>query len=217
MSVGVLVCSGNKLITGSNAKKLRLWSIASVKNLTNPKNKNSSALHDGYANIKGENSHSCLNVKLNCRVSCRNAQVHLEQELLLDGTVISAVFDDVMDMGIVGTTAGTLWYINWADSSSIRLISGHKTKVNLKNFSFDMQLQAVSHHRMYVCVQVNGVVCSPDERHVVTCGQDGSVRVWALQSHELLVQFQVLNQVSCTNVTQLSNLFRKISESCFVL
>ncbi|KAL0156260.1 hypothetical protein M9458_047506, partial [Cirrhinus mrigala] len=56
------------------------------------------------------------------------AQVQLEQELLLDGTVVSAAFDDVMDMGIVGTTAGTLWYINWADSTSIRLISGHKSK-----------------------------------------------------------------------------------------
>lgn len=57
------------------------------------------------------------------------AQVQLEQELLLDGTVVSAVFDNAMDMGIVGTTAGTLWYINWADSTSIRLISGHKSKV----------------------------------------------------------------------------------------
>ncbi|GAA6066591.1 WD repeat-containing protein 90, partial [Tachysurus ichikawai] len=43
---------------------------------------------------------------------------------------------------------------------------------------------------------VNGVVCSPDEHHFVTCGADGSVRVWALPSNELLVQFQVLNQ-SC--------------------
>lgn len=66
-------------------------------------------------------------------MSCRNGQVNLERELLLDGTVISAAFDDVMDMGIVGTTAGTLWYINWADGSSIRLISGHRTKVNFKN------------------------------------------------------------------------------------
>nr|XP_055038117.1 WD repeat-containing protein 90 isoform X5 [Misgurnus anguillicaudatus] len=145
--IGVLKCSGNKLITGSNTKKLRLWSVASVQNLINQNEKTSSAVHDG------------------------NGQVHLERELLLDGTVISAAFDDVMDMGIVGTTAGTLWYINWADSSSIRLISGHRTKVN-------------------------SVVCSPDEHHFVTCGQDGSVRVWALQSHELLVQFQVLNQ-SC--------------------
>lgn len=73
---------------------------------------------------------SSLNVDKLSSLSCRKAQVQLEQELLLDGTVISATFDDVMDMGIVGTTAGTLWYINWADSSSIRLISGHKTKVN---------------------------------------------------------------------------------------
>uniref|UniRef100_A0A3B1KC02 WDR90 4th beta-propeller domain-containing protein n=1 Tax=Astyanax mexicanus TaxID=7994 RepID=A0A3B1KC02_ASTMX len=50
--------------------------------------------------------------------------------------------------------------------------------------------------RVRVLVQVNGVVCSPDERHFATCGQDGSVRVWALPSNELLVQFQVLNQ-SC--------------------
>lgn len=47
VSVGVLLCSGNKLITGSNSKKLRLWSIASVQNLTNPNNKKSSAVHDG--------------------------------------------------------------------------------------------------------------------------------------------------------------------------
>ncbi|XP_016417962.1 WD repeat-containing protein 90-like [Sinocyclocheilus rhinocerous] len=144
--IGVLVCRENKLVTGSNGKKLRLWSVASVQNLSNANNKSSRTQDDG-------------------------AQVQLEQELLLDGTVVSAAFDDVMDMGIVGTTAGTLWYINWADSTSIRLISGHKSKVN-------------------------GVLCSPDEQHFATCGQDGSVRVWALQSHELLVQFQVLNQ-SC--------------------
>lgn len=55
--------------------------------------------------------------------------VVLEQEIMLDGKTVSAAFDNTMDMGIVGTTAGTLWYINWSDSSSIRLVSGHKTKV----------------------------------------------------------------------------------------
>lgn len=53
----------------------------------------------------------------------------LEQEMQLDGMMVSAAFDGTMDMGIVGTTAGTLWYINWPDSSSMRLVSGHKTKV----------------------------------------------------------------------------------------
>lgn len=31
--------------------------------------------------------------------------------------------------GIVGTSAGTLWYINWTERASIRLVSGHTSKV----------------------------------------------------------------------------------------
>ncbi|XP_058250376.1 WD repeat-containing protein 90 isoform X2 [Hemibagrus wyckioides] len=142
--IGVLLCRGNRLLMGSNSKKLKLWSVTAVQNLRPSSTKTSRQ---------------------------DSPQVLLEQEMVLDGTVVSAAFDDVMDIGIVGTTAGTLWYINWTDNTSIRLISGHKSKVN-------------------------GVVCSPDERHFVTCGADGSVRVWALPSNELLVQFQVLNQ-SC--------------------
>lgn len=56
-------------------------------------------------------------------------KVAVEREIMLDGTMVSAAFDNSMDMGIVGTTAGTLWYINWSDSSSIRLVSGHRSKV----------------------------------------------------------------------------------------
>lgn len=63
------------------------------------------------------------------------ATVVLGQEMMLDGTTISAAFDNAMDMGIVGTTAGTLWYINWSDNSSIRLVSGHKTEVPVPNDS----------------------------------------------------------------------------------
>lgn len=43
--------------------------------------------------------------------------------------------------------------------------------------------------------QVNEVVFSPGESHCATCGEDGSVRVWSLASMELVIQFQVLNQV----------------------
>uniref|UniRef100_A0A673Z2P0 WD repeat-containing protein 90 n=1 Tax=Salmo trutta TaxID=8032 RepID=A0A673Z2P0_SALTR len=136
--IGVLLCRGNRLLTGSNTRRLRLWGVAA----------------------------SCEIHRLGS-----SALVLLEQEMMLDGTVVSAAFDDVMDMGIVGTTAGTLWYINWVDNTSIRLISGHKSKVN-------------------------DVVFSPDESHFATCGEDGSVRVWSAPSNELVVQFQVLNQ-SC--------------------
>ncbi|RMC17874.1 hypothetical protein DUI87_05543 [Hirundo rustica rustica] len=139
--IGVLVCRHNRLVSGSNTKRIRLWSVATVQELR----------------LKGPDA--------------RSGSVLLEHEITLDGTIVSAAFDDSLEMGIVGTTAGTLWYINWVESTSIRLISGHKNKVT------------------EVCF-------SPDESHCATCGEDGSVRVWALGSTELVVQFQVLNQ-SC--------------------
>ncbi|KAM6424013.1 WD repeat-containing protein 90 isoform 1-T1 [Liasis olivaceus] len=139
--IGVLQCRHNRLVSGSNTKKIQVWSVAAVQELR----------------VKGSDA--------------RSNSVLLEQEITLDGTIVSAAFDDGVDMGIVGTTAGTLWYINWTESTSIRLISGHKNKVS-------------------------EVAFSPGESHFATCAEDGSVRVWSLASLELVVQFQVLNQ-SC--------------------
>ncbi|XP_059126259.1 WD repeat-containing protein 90 [Peromyscus eremicus] len=139
--IGVLLCSGSRLVSGSNTRRLRLWAVGVVPEL---RRKGSSA---------------------------RSNSVLMERELTLDGAVVSASFDSGMDMGVVGTTAGTLWYISWTDGTSTRLISGHRSKVN-------------------------EVVFSPSESHCATCGEDGSVRVWSLASMELVIQFQVLNQ-SC--------------------
>lgn len=139
--IGVLLCSGSRLVSGSNTRRLRLWAVGVVPEL---RRKGSSA---------------------------RSSSVFMERELTLDGAVVSASFDSGMDMGVVGTTAGTIWYVNWTEGTSTRLISGHRTKVN-------------------------EVVFSPSESHCATCGEDGSVRVWSLASMELVIQFQVLNQ-SC--------------------
>uniref|UniRef100_A0A8C6KYC9 WD repeat domain 90 n=1 Tax=Nothobranchius furzeri TaxID=105023 RepID=A0A8C6KYC9_NOTFU len=134
--IGVLLCRGNRLLTGSKAHRLRLWDVEALQG----------------SETKGN---ICSMV--------------VEQELTLDGMLVSAAFDISMEMGIVGTTAGTLWYINWSDNSNIRLVSGHQNKVNDVVFSFD-------------------------ESHFATCSEDGSVRVWLTSSYELVVQFQVLNQ-----------------------
>ncbi|XP_023663948.2 WD repeat-containing protein 90 isoform X2 [Paramormyrops kingsleyae] len=138
--IGVLLCRGSRLLTGSNTRRVRLWAVGAIQRL-----------RPGASD------------------SMDSVSVLMEQEMTLDGTVVSAAFDDALDMGIVGTTAGTLWYISWAESTSIRLISGHRDRVN-------------------------SVVFSPDEGRFATCGEDGSLRVWAMPSNELLVQFQVLNQ-----------------------
>ncbi|XP_010000960.1 PREDICTED: WD repeat-containing protein 90 [Chaetura pelagica] len=137
--IGVLLGGHDRLLSGSNTRRLRLWAVGTMQELR----------------LEGPRASSVL----------------LEDELTLDGTIVSAAFDDSLELGIVGTTAGTLWYINWAESTSIRLISGHKDKVTEVSFS-------------------------PCESHCATCGEDGSVRVWALGTVELVVQFQVLNQ-SC--------------------
>ncbi|KAM5198229.1 WD repeat-containing protein 90 isoform 1-T1 [Hipposideros larvatus] len=139
--IGVLLCSGSRLVSGSNTRRLRLWAVGAVPELRR----------------KGSGA--------------RSSSVFMERELTLDGAIVSAVFHDSMDMGVVGTTAGTLWYVSWAEGTSTRLISGHRSKVN-------------------------EVVFSPRESHCATCGDDGSVRVWSLASMELVIQFQVLNQ-SC--------------------
>ncbi|XP_077762062.1 WD repeat-containing protein 90 isoform X7 [Canis aureus] len=139
--IGVLLCSGTRLVSGSNTRRLRLWAVGAVP-------------------------------ELRCKDSwARSSSVFMERELTLDGAVVSAVFHDTMDIGVVGTTAGTLWYVSWVEGSSTRLISGHRSKVN-------------------------EVVFSPSASHWATCSDDGSVRVWSLASMELLIQFQVLNQ-SC--------------------
>ncbi|XP_066869045.1 WD repeat-containing protein 90 isoform X10 [Kogia breviceps] len=139
--IGVLLCSGARLVSGSNTRRLRLWAVGAVPELRR----------------KGSGA--------------RSSSVIMEHELTLDGAVVSAVFHESMDMGVVGTTAGTLWYISWAEGTSTRLISGHRSKVN-------------------------EVVFSPSESHCATCSDDGSVRVWSVASMELLIQFQVLSQ-SC--------------------
>ncbi|KAL0617187.1 WD repeat-containing protein 90 [Plecturocebus cupreus] len=139
--IGLLLFSGLRLVSGSHTGRLRLWAMGAVSELRR----------------KGSGA--------------RSGFVLMERELALDGAVVSASFDDSVDMGIVGTTAGTLWFVSWAEGTSTRLISGHRSKVN-------------------------EVVFSPGESHCATCSEDGSVRVWSLASMELVIQFQVLNQ-SC--------------------
>lgn len=72
----------------------------------------------------------CLQPPDSFPCSLRSSSVFMERELTLDGAVVSASFDSGMDMGVVGTTAGTIWYISWTEGTSTRLISGHRTKVS---------------------------------------------------------------------------------------
>ena len=75
-----------------------------------------------------------------------------------------------MVQGIVGTEAGTLWYVNWTERASIRLVSGHPDRIN-------------------------ALALCEDLGYLATCSQDGSLRVWSVNEREQTLQFQVMEQV----------------------
>ncbi|KAK7112108.1 WD repeat-containing protein 90-like isoform X2 [Littorina saxatilis] len=131
-----------KFLTGSTAGHLRLWAVDSVELLRQPRQASQPPVTAGLT---------------------------MEDEMTLDGGVVSAHFDENLEMGIVGTTCGTLWYINWQERTSIRLISGHSKPVT-------------------------GISMAPAGLMATSC-EDGSVRVWVLRNKEQALQFQVKDQV----------------------
>lgn len=146
-------------MTGSNTRWLKLWEVETVRGFR-PPGKISDTEHrfvlyyqpiEYLISVADVKQRPCVCFCMHINVTCyfifylifffffylfSGTAVVMEQEIILDGTIVSAAFDNAMDMGIVGTTAGTLWYINWAENSSIRLVSGHKAKV--PKFKFKM-------------------------------------------------------------------------------
>ncbi|XP_048238655.1 WD repeat-containing protein 90-like isoform X1 [Haliotis rufescens] len=141
--IGLLISRGGRLLTASVGRNVRLWSVVGV----------------GEMRLPGEST------------GVRSGGLTMEDEMTLDGPITCTAFDDNLDMGIVGTGAGTLWYINWSERTSIRLVSGHMNKVN--------------------CLAVT------EGNLLASCADDGSVRVWSVTDREQVLQFQVMEQ-SCT-------------------
>ncbi|XP_052262541.1 WD repeat-containing protein 90-like isoform X2 [Dreissena polymorpha] len=158
--IGVIISCGNLLLTGSVGRNLRVWSVVGV----------------GEMRLPGETQ------------NVRTGGLTMEDEMNTDGAVVSAAFDDAMEMGIVGTSAGTLWYINWSERTSIRLVSSHMNKVN--------------------CLSL----CNNDL--LASCADDGSLRVWAIQDREQALQFQVKDQAcTCLSFAPASHVGRYSSRS----
>ncbi|XP_071478368.1 WD repeat-containing protein 90-like [Diadema antillarum] len=133
----------SRLITGGASRQLRLWSVHGMGELR---------LTAGYSSSGAGNG------------------LTMEDEMTLDGAITSAQFDHTMDVGVVATVEGTLWYVNWVDRTSVRLVSSHTSVVN--DIVFDA-----------------GDLFA-------TCCRDGSLNIYSLADMERTIQFQVLDQ-SC--------------------
>ena len=73
---------------------------------------------------------------------------------------------------MVGTSSGSVWYINWTDLSKVKLVSGHSGEV---------------------C----GIAFAKDGAHFATCSLNGLLAVWSVDSMEQIVAFQAAKK-SCT-------------------
>ncbi|GFO23377.1 WD repeat-containing protein 90-like [Plakobranchus ocellatus] len=152
-----LVSRHSRLMTaGRSSHALRLWAVGSIADMKD--------------NCEDANDATSVRSRRH-NDNGRHSGLTMEDEMTLDGAVTCAQFDDMLDMGIVGTDAGTLWYINWAERTSIRLVSGHRSKINGAVFT--------------------------ENNLLLSGGDDGSVRVWSTKNREQALQFQVLDQ-SCT-------------------
>ncbi|RUS75529.1 hypothetical protein EGW08_016719, partial [Elysia chlorotica] len=154
-----LVSRHSRLLTaGLNSHALRIWAVGGIADMKDDCDPSNDSGGGGRAR-RLNNLHG------------KQSGLTMEDEMTLDGAVTCAQFDDMLDMGIVGTDAGTLWYVNWAERTSIRLVSGHKNKIN-------------------------GVLFGANNL-LLSGGDDGSLRVWSMKNREQALQFQVIDQ-SCT-------------------
>ena len=79
-------------------------------------------------------------------------------QLQLDAGIISGSFDEQLDLGLVGTTSGSIWYISWkAERPKICLMTTMAQSI--------MELVSV------------------DASHIAISTEDGFIRTFCLDNH----------------------------------
>eukprot|EP00047_Mylnosiga_fluctuans_P021380 m.104130 g.104130 ORF g.104130 m.104130 type:complete len:531 (+) comp8875_c0_seq3:2485-4077(+) len=68
----------------------------------------------------------------------------LLDEIAIEGIATYAIFDAVLALGLVSTTHGAVWYVDWAEAATIRLVGGHAGQVG-------RQAREDSQHWMLAC------------------------------------------------------------------
>eukprot|EP00039_Didymoeca_costata_P020621 m.341916 g.341916 ORF g.341916 m.341916 type:complete len:1772 (+) comp20674_c0_seq1:408-5723(+) len=103
-------------------------------------------------------------------------EIHLEDEMSLDGNITHICFDSSFQLGTVASTSGTIWCVNFKGKSVTRLVAGHID-------------------------QITDVAFSNDDRFMVSSSLDGTVRVWSIEGLEQIMLFQLADNLrnSCAS------------------
>ncbi|RNA21555.1 WD repeat-containing 90 [Brachionus plicatilis] len=95
----------------------------------------------------------------------------IENEIHLNGAIKSCNFDSSLDIGIIGTSKNTLWYVNWKEESSVRIVSTHSSKIN-----------------QLLCIE---------DKYLSSVSDDGCLNLWSIKERERLIQFEVKVAAVC--------------------
>lgn len=108
-------------------------------------------------------------------MSSRNYGLTIEDEFQVDDGIISGAFDNIFDMGIIGTLCGSVWYICWtSERSKTRLIASHTDLIT-------------------------GVIPLEDT-HIVTSSLDGTIRIFQLEDRNEILRFDANGLVRNTTL-----------------
>ena len=103
----------------------------------------------------------------------------IQDEFQLDDGIISGSFDNIFDMGIIGTLCGSIWYICWTtERSKTRLVASHNDLITS--------------------------VIPIENTHVVTSSLDGTIRIFQIEDRNEILRFDANGLVGL--IIELENL-----------
>lgn len=162
--IDVLISIKHRLITGCVKGNLKLWNVKSIHEMKRTDAKKASLRLDGLI---------------------------VEKEIQLKSCIKSCQFDESLEIGIAATSKGTLWYIDWKEESSVRLMSTHTDRITQ--------------------------ICCINDKLLSTTSCDGSLCIWSLNDRERVVQFEVSTPATCQTLINFSEsnskLFSKITKT----
>ena len=94
------------------------------------------------------------------------------EALLLDGEAVGMSFDKSGDEGVVSTNQSTIWFLNWEEGDTIRILSSHSESIT----------------------SIAG------NSRIASAGLDNTIRIWNIESREQELQFKCVNS-ACISLT----------------
>lgn len=103
------------------------------------------------------------------------------EAMKLDGVPIALAFDDKGNEGLIGTSAGSIWFMDWSERLSVRICAGHIPRAD----------SAFLRTKYYP-----GPGEGPPKHMLASSTADRVVKLWNAETYDLLLQIAINNEGS---------------------